>query len=153
MRRFARRTATNVPVAWRQRSRRDFGSKLIAERSAFDIVGEIDDDGRSRLPGSPSDLGSAAGIGEWRGLSFLRAGEESLAAASSGLKRGVRVRAQMPGKIIRIPVKAGDVVEKGQSLLVMEAMKMENEIRATQSGSDQALKVNPRSGRRNREAI
>ena len=47
----------------------------------------------------------------------------------------------MPGKILRISVKAGDSVEKGQALLVMEAMKMENEIRASHSGKIAALKV------------
>ncbi|KAG1437048.1 hypothetical protein G6F57_020410 [Rhizopus arrhizus] len=40
----------------------------------------------------------------------------------------------MPGKIISISVKAGDTVEKGQPLLVMEAMKMEHTISAPADG-------------------
>ena len=40
----------------------------------------------------------------------------------------------MPGKIISIAVKAGDTVEKGQPLLVMEAMKMEHTISAPADG-------------------
>ncbi len=56
-------------------------------------------------------------------------------------KKGVRVRAQMPGKIVRILVQPGAEVQRGQPLLVMEAMKMENEIRASQAGKVVAVKV------------
>jgi glutaconyl-CoA/methylmalonyl-CoA decarboxylase subunit gamma len=41
---------------------------------------------------------------------------------------GQKVEAPMPGTILSIAVKAGDVVKKGQVLVVLEAMKMENEI-------------------------
>lgn len=41
------------------------------------------------------------------------------------------VKAPMPGMVLRIDVKAGDVVKKGDALLVLEAMKMENVIKAT----------------------
>ena len=37
----------------------------------------------------------------------------------------------MPGKIVKIMVKAGDTVKEGEPLLIMEAMKMENEMRAS----------------------
>ncbi|HAG91414.1 MAG TPA: acetyl-CoA carboxylase biotin carboxyl carrier protein subunit [Bdellovibrionales bacterium] len=39
----------------------------------------------------------------------------------------------MPGKIVKVFVSAGDVVEEGEPLLIMEAMKMENEMRASHS--------------------
>jgi len=45
-----------------------------------------------------------------------------------------QVVAPMPGKIVRMLVKAGDVVEAGQGLVVVEAMKMQNEIRSPKSG-------------------
>lgn len=48
---------------------------------------------------------------------------------------GAGLAAPMPGKIISISVKAGDTVEKGQPLLVMEAMKMEHTISATADGT------------------
>jgi biotin carboxyl carrier protein len=41
----------------------------------------------------------------------------------------------MPGKVVRVLVKAGDSVEAGQGLLVVEAMKMQNEIRSPKSGT------------------
>jgi acetyl/propionyl-CoA carboxylase alpha subunit len=43
--------------------------------------------------------------------------------------------APMPGLIVRINVKAGDRVGQGQGLVVMEAMKMENELRASSAGT------------------
>jgi len=44
------------------------------------------------------------------------------------------VTAKMPGKIAKIHVKVGDIVEAGSPLMVMEAMKMENEIRSVGAG-------------------
>jgi biotin carboxyl carrier protein len=44
------------------------------------------------------------------------------------------VLAPMPGKVVRLLVEAGDQVEAGQGLLVVEAMKMQNEIRSPKSG-------------------
>jgi biotin carboxyl carrier protein len=46
-----------------------------------------------------------------------------------------QIVAPMPGKIVRILVKAGDPVEAGQGLLVVEAMKMQNEIRSPKGGT------------------
>ncbi len=43
--------------------------------------------------------------------------------------------APMPGKIVRVLVKAGDAVEARQPLVVVEAMKMENELRAVRGGT------------------
>jgi len=44
------------------------------------------------------------------------------------------VAAPMPGKVVRLLVQAGDRVEAGQGILVIEAMKMQNEIRSPKSG-------------------
>jgi biotin carboxyl carrier protein len=40
----------------------------------------------------------------------------------------------MPGRVIRVLVSAGDEVEAGQGLVVVEAMKMQNEIRSPKKG-------------------
>ena len=45
-----------------------------------------------------------------------------------------RVDAPMPGKIVRVLVKAGDTVAEGQGLVVVEAMKMENELKSPKAG-------------------
>lgn len=95
----------------------------------FDLIAERDDEGKLfyRLKSRKSPEHAV-------GLHFARAGEAPSVGATSGKKKAVRVRAQMPGKIVKLMVKAGDSVEKDQILLVMEAMKMENPIKAPQSG-------------------
>jgi biotin carboxyl carrier protein len=45
----------------------------------------------------------------------------------------------MPGKVVRVLVSEGDAVEAGQGLLVVEAMKMQNEIRSPKSGKVEKL--------------
>ena len=49
--------------------------------------------------------------------------------------------APMPGMVIRVTVAAGDHVRAGQGLVVMEAMKMENELRAPADGTVKAVRV------------
>ena len=44
------------------------------------------------------------------------------------------IRSPMPGKVVRVFVKAGDIVEAGQPLIVLSAMKMESEFKAGQRG-------------------
>ena len=51
--------------------------------------------------------------------------------------------APMPGLIVRVTVVAGDTVSAGQGLVVMEAMKMENELRAAAAGVVRAVRVTP----------
>ena len=51
------------------------------------------------------------------------------------------MRAQIPGRVVRLWVQAGETVERGQRLLAIEAMKMENEIRASQAGMVEDVKV------------
>jgi biotin carboxyl carrier protein len=50
-----------------------------------------------------------------------------------------QITAPMPGKIVRLLVSEGDQVEAGQGLLVVEAMKMQNEIRSPKKGKVEKL--------------
>ena len=95
----------------------------------FDLMAEKDDEGRVlyRLKSRKSPEHAV-------GLHFTRAGEAASVGGGPQKKKAVRVRAQMPGKIVKMMVAAGDTVEKDQVLLVMEAMKMENPIKAPQAG-------------------
>jgi len=52
-----------------------------------------------------------------------------------------RLTAPIPGKVVAVKVKAGDEVEPGQALVVLEAMKMENELAADQKGKVAAIHV------------
>ena len=56
-------------------------------------------------------------------------------AAPVDLAAGETVAAPMPGNILRVDVKQGDTVKSGQILVILEAMKMENEIVAPKDGT------------------
>ena len=62
-----------------------------------------------------------------------------LSAAAAGPAGPAPVRAPMPGLIVRVNVEPGDRVQAGQGLVVMEAMKMENELRTTAAGTVKAV--------------
>jgi len=51
--------------------------------------------------------------------------------------------APMPGLIVKVTVAVGDSVQAGQGVVVMEAMKMENELRASDSGTVKSINVAP----------
>jgi biotin carboxyl carrier protein len=57
------------------------------------------------------------------------------AESGAGSRRPQRLMAPMPGKIVRVLVAAGDGVVARQPLVVVEAMKMENELRAARDGT------------------
>lgn len=56
-------------------------------------------------------------------------------AAPAVIAEGEKVTAPMPGNIVRVDVKQGDVVKSGQILVILEAMKMQNEIVAPRAGT------------------
>jgi biotin carboxyl carrier protein len=53
----------------------------------------------------------------------------------------VAVRAPMPGRVVKLLVRPGDEVKAGRGVLVVEAMKMENEIKAPRDGKVRELRV------------
>ena len=63
------------------------------------------------------------------------------AAAPVGSTGAVAVNAPMPGNILDVRVKPGDSVKAGDTLLILEAMKMENEISAPQDGTIASVNV------------
>lgn len=52
-----------------------------------------------------------------------------------------KVLSQMPGKVVRVMVAPGDLVEKGQGLVVVEAMKMQNEMKSPLAGIVQQVQA------------
>lgn len=70
--------------------------------------------------------------------------EQRLAKASSGFSPAageVAIQSPMPGLIVAVPVEAGQEVEAGQTLVILESMKMENELKAPRAGKVQAVHV------------
>ena len=64
------------------------------------------------------------------------------AAAPAGAAGAVTVKAPMPGNILDVKVAAGASVKAGDVLVILEAMKMENEIVAPQDGTVASVNVN-----------
>jgi pyruvate carboxylase subunit B len=72
-----------------------------------------------------------------------RAAEQATAAVHR--RSTPALKAPMPGLIVKVRVSSGDVVTAGQGLIVMEAMKMENELRAPSAGT--VTKVHVEAGK------
>lgn len=66
-----------------------------------------------------------------------------LSKASAAATGPAPLVAPMPGLIVRVHVDVGATVQPGQGLVVMEAMKMENELRAVAGGVVRAVRVTP----------
>jgi len=67
-----------------------------------------------------------------------RYSRQSTAGAHGGVQR---VAAPMPGKVVRVLVSVGDFVEAGQGIVVVEAMKMQNEMKAARPGKIASISV------------
>ncbi len=65
-----------------------------------------------------------------------------MGAAETGRKQAV-LRAAMPGLVVKVEVEPGQRIKKGDGLLIIEAMKMENEIKAQSPGVIKEIKVKP----------
>jgi biotin carboxyl carrier protein len=86
---------------------------------------------------------------DWRGRSYeielvdplTHLAEE--ARGASGKRGRQSISAYMPGRVVDVRVREGERVEAGQALVVLEAMKMQNEIQADRAGIVQRVHVEP----------
>jgi biotin carboxyl carrier protein len=79
----------------------------------------------------------------WR-ADVLDPGEEAIRAArkaAGGASGPAPLKAPMPGLVVRVEVSEGDEVVAGQGVVIVEAMKMENELRAPGPGRVKAVRV------------
>ncbi len=67
-------------------------------------------------------------------LEVRRAKPELVRAGGAGRRADGKVKPPMPGKVVELHVKEGDRVEEGNVLLVLEAMKMQNDLKSPASG-------------------
>lgn len=97
---------------------------------------------------------SRTGLGkylvDWKGRQVVLEVEDELAARASkahaaarGAGGPVKVNAPMPGTVVQVLVHENDEVAAGQAILIIEAMKMQNEIAAPAAGKVQKLTVKP----------
>jgi biotin carboxyl carrier protein len=70
---------------------------------------------------------------------------KQLARSEAGILRTVDIKAPMPGLVVRLSVQKGEPVKRGQSLVVIEAMKMENDVKSPADGVVAALHVAERT--------
>jgi biotin carboxyl carrier protein len=88
-----------------------------------------------------SGLRVTAGLHEYSAAVLDRRQWKGHRAAGAEAEGRQQVTAPMPGKIVRVLAKTGDAVEVGQGLLVVEAMKMQNEIRSPKAGTLERITV------------
>jgi biotin carboxyl carrier protein len=99
-------------------------------------------DGRSRAARVARRDG---GLSVWvEGRRFdldLGAADDAAGAAKGGGRGSGVVKAPMPGTVVKVLVKEGDAVEVGRSLVIVEAMKMEHDVRAAVAGTVKKVAV------------
>ena len=76
------------------------------------------------------------------GAAPVAAAPAAVPKAAAGAAGAVAVKAPMPGNILDVKVAAGASVKAGDVLVILEAMKMENEIVAPQDGTVASINVN-----------
>jgi acetyl/propionyl-CoA carboxylase alpha subunit len=91
-----------------------------------------------------SIAGGPAGLEMWAGdsrYSFTISDPRDQAAATARAAGSgdVEIRTLMPGKVVRILVQAGSKVTAGEGLIVVEAMKMQNELKAPRDGKVKSI--------------
>ncbi len=121
---------------------------------AGDYEFELDGDCRVVAGDSTGRRWSGYAVATQRGVDVLRDGDarhvafvpppslEASAAGPGGGRAGI-ITSPLPGKIVKVAVKPGDAVVERDLLVVLEAMKMEHRIEATQSGVVKSVAVSP----------
>jgi biotin carboxyl carrier protein len=116
--------------------------RLSNNRYSMIIGGRSHDIGVEHLPG-----GYAISRGARSSNFQVEDYELARMKKAAGIDDGGKIKdvaAPMPGLIVSISCAAGDEIKKGDSLLVMEAMKMENEIKSPLAGKIKTVKVSSR---------
>ena len=136
------RTSTSAGLATAGRSSPGPGRPAGAPFAVAVVLGTVEPpgrDGRSRRE---------VVVGGWRAVFEVES--EGRARLRDRARRGredaahggpLDVRAIIPGRVVAVSVAEGDAVEAGQQLLVVEAMKMQNELRSPRAGTVERIVV------------
>ncbi len=112
------------------------------------VVRRVKRDGASLSFEASDGVVRRVSVGSWRdtwfvqldGAAFALQEQPRFPVKDSGAAAGACV-APMPGKVVRVEVAVGDEVEAGQTLVILEAMKMEHSVKAAHEGKVTALDV------------
>ena len=98
---------------------------ITVNGTAYDVTVEETDAGAAPVAAAPAPKKAAAPK-----------------AAPAGAQGGVKIEAPMPGTVMDVKLKVGDKVTNSTPIVIIEAMKMENEIPATCDGTIASINVN-----------
>jgi acetyl/propionyl-CoA carboxylase alpha subunit len=142
------RHAYEVELGWSPQSGSEFTARVNGETVHVwlpDLDAPLDEMEWMVIDGRPYEIVADRDLRWLRAYNGLHRLEvRDLEAAVARPRSGDgRLKAPIPGLITRVLVEPGQVVEMGETVLVLEAMKMENEIRASRAGTVTALHVTP----------
>lgn len=114
----------------------------VGDLSASPVTVTVDGvDYEVELPGAPERTSVTPRVRPAAAPRAAPTGSPAPRPAVSNQAGGGVVRAMMPGRVVSVNVNQGDRVESGQSVLVIESMKMEQTIAAPQAGTVRAVHV------------
>jgi len=158
LRRFAVKVGTKERVVELEASNGDSGAlRILVDGAARDIeVRQVEPGVWSLMDGTRQTIAQIDGAAPKLTVEIATPGQDPLVVLvevaparsariaaqrpSTGGAAPTTLRSPMPGRVVKLLVKAGDRVSAGQALVVVEAMKMENELRAPRAGTVQALR-------------
>ena len=125
------------------------GPRFVVEGTAFEPTVEALGKGRYKvtLDGQTYEFRMAAGHvhedGAALDLRIQRAKPELVRAGGKGRRGDGRIKPPMPGRIVEVQCKVGDEVKEGSPLVVLEAMKMQNDLKSPLAGIVTQVHVKP----------
>ena len=103
---------------------------ITVNGNVYDVT--VEEGGQGNAPAAPRAAAPVAAP---------KAAPKAAPAAPAGAQGGVKVNSPMPGKILGVKANPGQAVKKGEVILILEAMKMENEVVAPSDGTVASINV------------
>lgn len=112
---------------------------ITVNGTAYDVT--VDEVGGASTPAAAPAPAAPAPAAPAPAAAAPAAAPAPAPAKPAGPVAGTKLSSPMPGNILDVVVKVGDAVKKGQKLIVLEAMKMENDINAPCDGTVASIDV------------
>ncbi|MDE6435580.1 MAG: biotin/lipoyl-binding protein [Lachnospiraceae bacterium] len=106
--------------------------RITVNGTAYDVA--VEELGAGTVAAAPAPVAAAP-------VAAPAAAPAAPAPAASGAEGSIKVAAPMPGKILTIKINPGQAVKRGDVIMILEAMKMENEITAPEDGTIAGINV------------